>query len=71
MSGEETFEQLKGIRPEVPVIVSSGYNEVEAIRRFTGAGIAAFIQKPYTSSQLADKVKRVLTGGASVVGSGF
>jgi two-component system, cell cycle sensor histidine kinase and response regulator CckA len=60
MSGEETFRQLKTTDPNVRVILSSGYNEVEAIRRFTGKGLAGFIQKPYTSSQLAEKIKSIL-----------
>ncbi len=60
MSGEETFRELRLIRPEVRVILSSGFNEVEAIRRFTGKGLAGFVQKPYTSARLAEAVKSVL-----------
>jgi CheY-like chemotaxis protein len=60
MSGEEVFRRLKAISPQIPIIVSSGYNEIEAIRRFTGRGIAGFIQKPYTAAQLAEKIKGVL-----------
>jgi CheY-like chemotaxis protein len=60
MSGEETLRVLKSIRPDVKVILSSGFNEVEAIRRFTGKGLAGFVQKPYTSATLAEKVKAIL-----------
>ncbi len=60
LSGEETFSRLKAVRPNVKVILSSGYNEVEAIRRFTGKGLAGFIQKPYTSSALNEKIQSVL-----------
>jgi len=31
MGGEETFRELKTIRPDVRVVLSSGYNEVEAV----------------------------------------
>jgi CheY-like chemotaxis protein len=61
MSGEEAFRQIRMISSSVRVILSSGYNEVEAIRRFTNKGLAGFIQKPYTSVELARKVKTVLT----------
>ncbi len=61
MSGEETLRHIRAIRPDVRVIVSSGYNETEAIRRFAGMGLAAFLQKPYTAAQLAEKVKSVLS----------
>ena len=61
MSGEETLRQLKNIRPEVRVVLSSGYNEIEAVQHFSGKGLNGFIQKPYTSSQLAEKMKAALT----------
>lgn len=60
LSGEETFAHLKNISPGVKVLLSSGYNESEAIRRFTGKGLAGFIQKPYSSTALAEKVKAVV-----------
>jgi len=60
MSGEEAFRRLKLITPGVKVILSSGYNESEAIRRFTGKGLAGFLQKPYSSATLTDKVHAIL-----------
>jgi CheY-like chemotaxis protein len=58
MSGEEAFRLMKSIRPDVPVIVSSGYTEEEAIRRFGGLGVAGFMQKPYTVGALMEKIGR-------------
>jgi two-component system cell cycle sensor histidine kinase/response regulator CckA len=60
MNGEEVLRELQSIRPRVRVLLSSGFNEVEAVRRFTGKGLAGFIQKPYTSMALAEKIKHVL-----------
>jgi PAS domain S-box-containing protein len=57
MSGDETFRRLRAIQPDVCVILSSGYNEVEAVRRFTTKGLAGFIQKPYTAAQLGEAIK--------------
>jgi FixJ family two-component response regulator len=51
----------------VKVILSSGFNEAEAVRRFAGAGLSGFIQKPYTSSRLVEKIKRTLDSGQTVV----
>ena len=62
MSGEETFRELRAYRPDMKVILSSGYNEVEAIRRFTGQGLAGFVQKPYTATFLAQTVAAALRG---------
>jgi signal transduction histidine kinase/ActR/RegA family two-component response regulator len=57
MSGEETLRNLKLLDADVRVLLSSGHNEAEAIRRFAGKGLIGFIQKPYSARQLAQKVK--------------
>jgi len=62
VSGEEALRQLQLINARVRVLLSSGYNEVEAVQRFAGKGLAGFIQKPYTAAALAEKVKEVLAG---------
>ncbi|HEV2202485.1 MAG TPA: response regulator [Bryobacteraceae bacterium] len=62
MSGEEALVHLKRLRPNVPVLLSSGYDEAETTRRFTGKGLAGFVQKPYTAARLAEKIKTVLEG---------
>ncbi len=60
MSGEETLRNLRVIKPDVKVLLSSGYNESEAIRRFTGKGLVGFIQKPYSALHLAETVRAAL-----------
>jgi PAS domain S-box-containing protein len=60
LDGEETFSELKKISPEVKVILSSGYNEVETLRRFAGNAPSGFMQKPYTAAALIGKVNGVL-----------
>jgi two-component system cell cycle sensor histidine kinase/response regulator CckA len=59
MSGEEALRQLKKLRPDVPVVASSGYNEIEALQRF-GQGIAGFIQKPYSAPELIAQIQKAL-----------
>lgn len=63
MSGEETLRQIRRIRIDMPVILSSGFDQSEAVRRFTKGGIAGFIQKPYTSTALAEAVKTAMKPG--------
>ncbi len=60
--GEEVLRQIQRIKAEAKVVLSSGFNEVEVIQRFTGKGLAGFLQKPYTSAALVEKVNRVLKG---------
>jgi PAS domain S-box-containing protein len=65
MNGQEALERIHAIRPEVPVILSSGFSEDEALRRFQGRGLAGFLQKPYTATALAHKLRQA-TGGSPV-----
>ncbi len=62
LSGEETLRRLREDRPDLNVLVSSGYSEAEALRLFHGIPISGFIQKPYTVAQLARAVKAALAG---------
>ncbi len=60
LGGEEALRELRSLRPDVKIVLSSGFNEAEAIQRFAGQRLAGFIQKPYSATQLAEKVKTVL-----------
>jgi PAS domain S-box-containing protein len=57
MSGEEALTHIRRIRPDLPVLLSSGFSESEALKRFADRGLAGFLQKPYTATALARKVK--------------
>ena len=61
MTGEETFYQLKKLRADVRVLLTSGYNEQEATRKFGGQGLVGFLQKPFTVSQLGEKLAAALS----------
>jgi two-component system, cell cycle sensor histidine kinase and response regulator CckA len=57
VSGEETFARLKAIDPHVNIVLSSGYSESEVRAKFTDlGGVSGFIQKPYQSEALVDKL---------------
>jgi len=59
MNGEETFREIRRVRDDVPVILTSGYNEVEATRRFTSKDLAGFLQKPFGTEELSAKLAAV------------
>jgi DNA-binding NtrC family response regulator len=60
MNGEETFREIRRVRADTPVILTSGYSEIEATRRFTAKGLAGFLEKPFTPSDLAAKLAKVV-----------
>jgi two-component system cell cycle sensor histidine kinase/response regulator CckA len=52
MSGAETFRALRGERPEVRVVLTSGFAEEEATSGFAGKGLAGFLRKPFRVQDL-------------------
>jgi signal transduction histidine kinase/CheY-like chemotaxis protein len=59
LDGEQAFNGLRIIRPDVKVIISSGYNEQDVTRKFDGKGLAGFVQKPYRLSVLRDTLRKI------------
>ncbi len=61
--GAQVFQEIRQIKPDVKVILSSGYNEQDATQQFVGKGLAGFIQKPYVSRDLVKKIKEIMRPG--------
>lgn len=66
MGGQETFHRLRAIRPDVDVILTSGFDEAQALRGFDTKEAPAFLQKPYTGEALIEKVRSILGARAAV-----
>ena len=64
MSGEAVFEELLKIRPDVKVILSTGYSEQEVATHFANAPLAGFVHKPYTANALVEKIGSAMAGAA-------
>ncbi len=62
MDGEECFREVRRISKNIAVILSSGYNEQDLIDRFAGKPLAGFIQKPYKTALLREKLLKALIG---------
>ena len=62
MNGVEAFRELRRLDPECRVILTSGYNEQEAIQDFAGKGLAGFVQKPFLRRDLMRAMRKVLEG---------
>jgi signal transduction histidine kinase/CheY-like chemotaxis protein len=63
MGGEETMARLMARWPDATVVVTSGYDLRDTERRLA-VGPAAFLQKPYTATQLTSKVAEVIRSRA-------
>jgi FixJ family two-component response regulator len=60
MDGYALFCELKKLKPELPIIVSSGFGEVEVTSRIPREQIAGFISKPYHPDQLREVLRGVM-----------
>jgi FixJ family two-component response regulator len=68
MSGEETLGRMKAARADIPIVLSSGFNEAQAVRRFAGKGLAGFLQKPYKAAVLMETIRRVVAHSNGAAG---
>lgn len=60
LDGSETFDRIREIQPDIPVMLSSGYSingQAEEIMQKGGCG---FIQKPYQISELSQAIRKIL-----------
>jgi CheY-like chemotaxis protein len=62
MDGKTLFRRLKALKPELKVLISSGYDETTALEGLGADGPEGFIQKPYWINVLEEKVKELLHG---------
>ncbi|MBN1850983.1 MAG: PAS domain S-box protein [Deltaproteobacteria bacterium] len=62
MEGKAIYPVIKEIRPDIKVILCSGYSSDGPAQEILDAGAQAFIQKPFSINGLSEKVKKVLEG---------
>jgi len=60
MGGRETYGELKKIRSEIKVLLSSGYSLNDQAREIMAQGCNAFIQKPFNMEELSKKIRQIL-----------
>ena len=59
-SGEEVFDEIRQIRPNARIILTSGYSQKRAEQRFIGKGLDSFLHKPFLPVVLLQTLKKVL-----------
>ncbi|MFO7838243.1 MAG: PAS domain S-box protein [Desulfosalsimonadaceae bacterium] len=60
MSGSEVLEQLKALKPEIKVLLASGYNFNGRADALMQRGCSGFIQKPFNLAELSRKLHEML-----------
>ncbi|HPO13241.1 MAG TPA: PAS domain S-box protein [Candidatus Hydrogenedentes bacterium] len=52
LSGKETFHTMRAMRPQIPILLSSGYTEQDITIQFSGSAPDGFLQKPFGPDDL-------------------
>lgn len=60
MSGQQAFEKIRAIDPDIKIIVSSGYSREEEIEKMMQKGCDGYILKPFDMATLSRKLDGVL-----------
>ena len=60
ITGEKLAEKLMQIRPDIPVILCTGFSSMIDERKALGMGIRAFITKPVLKREIAEAIREVL-----------
>ena len=60
LGGEEALRAIREIRPDMPVVLTSGYSESEIAPRFEGVRLEGFLQKPFRPPQLVERMQGAL-----------
>ncbi len=61
LSGREVLEGIRELSPTMPVLLMSGYSEEETIHDISGRGAIAFLQKPFSPSDVSAKIRDILS----------
>ena len=59
LSGEEVYDLLRKINPDIKVLLSSGYAYDNRARTLIERGCSGFIKKPYSIEELSAKLSRI------------
>jgi PAS domain S-box-containing protein len=59
--GGESFHRIREARPDIPVVLVSGYNRTYVDALIMGSDPVSFLQKPYSMADLAVAVHDILT----------
>jgi len=60
LDGVETFQRVRFMLPQLPVLICSGFDEEETARHFADCKRVAFIQKPFDVNKLTTRLRQLL-----------
>ena len=64
MNGWQTLTALRQLAPGIPVILASGYSEIQAMQGQHDELPQAFLSKPYQAKELGEAIARAMRNGS-------
>ena len=61
MNGDQVFQEMRRLRPDIRIVLISGCAEQEVVERFADEAPSGFIHKPYTHTELVTQMDRALS----------
>ena len=62
ITGIELAKEVLALRPDMPVILCTGFSHIVDEESARAAGIKAFVMKPLTKREIAKTIRKVLDG---------
>lgn len=66
MNGEATYQAMRRIRPDIPVLLTSGFVQESCSDRLIEQGALGLMYKPYTSDALLKRIRQALDQHAAL-----
>lgn len=60
MDGEETFDRIRNINADIPVVLTTGFIEQKQLDRMLSSGLSGFLRKPHGPEELLSCVQSIL-----------
>lgn len=60
MTGEKLAQEMLRIRPDIPIILCTGFSEVIEEEDAKALGIREFILKPFSIAEIAERIQKAL-----------
>ncbi|MCA1786028.1 MAG: response regulator, partial [Desulfobacteraceae bacterium] len=60
MNGDEMAQKMKAVRPDIPIVICTGFSSDISVEIARKKGFSAFLMKPVQLRELAQVVRKVL-----------
>jgi len=60
MTGDVLTKEVMKIRPDIPIILCTGYSENISEEKAKALGVGAYVMKPVSTSEMAETIRNVL-----------